>query len=272
MCAAALLLGACVLAQAQEASPAPSASAVAQSSALTPGPGGDLHAVLEHAALQASLLGGSLPNFTCKVSGHSQSLHQGHPEEDVPFEGIIRAVREPDGRMAETNTFTTVNGKPYKPGKRRPYFVHGGFAAVLSYVSRAQQVCSAFTLTAPHRVEFAARTPPPVGCARWSGLKGWFAFDDEGNVTHIERSLPPTEGMDLFVSYASVDLQPVELKDKIYWLASHLLSDNVEGDDTMRFEANYSECRFFTTEIRIHPGSAPVDESGERLPASPARP
>ena len=267
LAAALLAFGVTAEAVAQDAAaPSPPAmAAVPQNAATTASLADSPASVLTRAAAQAESLKGELPNFTCKVEGHSQAIHKGRMEQDVPFEGVIRAVRSANGRMVETNQFTTVNGQPYKEGKRRPYFVHGGFAAALNYVSRAQQTCSAYTLTEPHRVEFAARTPVPEGCRQWEGLKGWFRFDDDGNVTHIERTLPPTEGLDMFVSFAAVDLAPVELKDKVYWLASHIVSDNVEGDDTMRFEATYTDCRLFTTEIRILPGSTPVNDAGERM-------
>ena len=223
--------------------------------------GPDLIATLARAAAQADALQSQLPSFTCKVSGHSDVVHNGQLEHSTPFHGTVRAVRQADGRMAEATTYSDVDGKPYNE-KHHPYFVQGGFTDVLTYVSAALQSCSRFAPGPDGRVDFTAIEPPPVGCGKWHGLHGFIVTDGEGNVTHIERSLPPTDDdWTNLVPFAAVDLKAVELKGQTYRLASHIRSERPMEDVVQRFEADYTECKLFTTEIRILPGVTPVEGS-----------
>lgn len=224
-----------------------------------------LASVLDHAAAQAGDLLQSLPSFTCNVTGHTDVSHNGKPESSTSFQGTIRAQRSPrDGNIVETTTFTNVDGKPFVETKHHPYFVHGGFTEVLTYVAGPRQACSDFRLQG-HRVDFAAKEPPVPGCEEWRGLHGFFTVDDAGNITHIERTLPARDTMDLIVPFAAVDLAAVDLKGTTYRLAAHIVSDNVEEDITRHFDATYSGCKLFTTEIKILPGK-PVDDNGTPLP------
>ena len=218
----------------------------------------DLSPTLTHAADQAEALQSQLPSFTCNLSGHSDVLHNGRLEHSTPFHGSIRAVRQPDGRMIETTTYTDVDGKPYNE-KHHPYFVHGGFTDVLTYVSAGLQTCSNFTPGPAGRIDFAAITPPPMGCGKWRGLHGFFLTDADGNITHIERTLPANEDDPTLVPFAAVDLTPVDLKGHTYRLASHIHSERPMEDITNRFEADYTACRLFTTDFKILPGITPVE-------------
>ena len=218
-----------------------------------------LQQTLTRAAAQADALQSHLPSFTCRVSGHSDVLHKGQLARSVPFHGTIRAVRGADGRMREDTTYTDVDGKPYND-KHHPYFVHGGFTDVLTYVSSALQSCSDFTPGPDGRVDFAAHQPTPKGCGLYTGMRGFFTTDADGNVTHIERTLPPSDDdWTNLVPFAVVDLKPVELKGQTYRLASHIRSERPMEDVVQRFEADYTDCKLFTTEFRILPGVTPVD-------------
>jgi len=214
---------------------------------------------LAKAAAQADALQRDLPSFTCTVSGHSDIVQGDRVEHSTAFRGTIRAQRQ-NGRMVEGTTYTDVDGKPYSE-KHHPYFVHGGFTDVLLYVSEPLQQCSQFARGAEGRIEFHAYSPSVTGCGRYRGLEGFFTTDAAGNITHIERRLPESDELDALVPYAAIDLAPVELNGKMYRLATHIRSERPLGDVRQRFEADYTECKLFTTGFRILPGVAPVDDA-----------
>jgi hypothetical protein len=216
-------------------------------------------AVLQKAATQAQAMRRDLPNFTCTVHGRNQDIRKGKVTDSEPFEATIRSVRQPTGELRETVTFTSVKGKPWREGKHRPYFVQGAFTEVLSYITPPIAACSSYTQQ-DDRIDFAVPNPYPAGCARLRGLHGFFTVDADGNVTHFERTLPDTDGEGIVVPFAAVDLTPVTLNGRTYRLVSHVTGERTFEDVTLHFDADYTDCKLFTAEIKILPGK-PVDDN-----------
>jgi hypothetical protein len=221
-------------------------------------------ATLDKAATQAEALRQSLPNFTCSVHGHNQDIVKGKVKDAEPFEATIRSLRQPDGQLAESVTFLSVKGKPWREGNHRPYFVQGAFTEVLSYITPPLAACSNFTQQGD-RVDFAVPDPFPSGCARVRGLHGYFNVDADGNVTHFERTLPDSDNESDVVPFAAVDLAPVTLDNRTFRLVSHVIGERPFEEVTLRFDADYTDCKLFTTQIKILPGK-PVDDNAPPQP------
>ncbi|MFC6645935.1 hypothetical protein ACFQBQ_10165 [Granulicella cerasi] len=225
---------------------------------------------LQQVADQAHALRADLPSFTCKEEGVSQVLRNDEVRKEVAFTATIRAVRLPDGRIEETQNLVTVNGKPANKHSSLPYNVHDAFTRVLTYGSAQYQPCYHYELDPrdAHRIVFHSRRPFNLACGNFPGTEGLIVFDDAGQVMHVERAIPPVESEDWPVPFAAVDMGTVQLGEKSYRLAQRLESERVEGKDTLREDVKFTECKLFTTSIRLLPGEE-VPEENSPAPLKP---
>jgi hypothetical protein len=222
-----------------------------------------LETLLARLGEQAAALERSMPGFTCLQTASSDELLPGKKNTEpkvtrhVTFTANVRVRRGPDGQLAESAEFLTVNGQPFTGGGfTMPAYAQGGFRQALAYFLPSQQVCFRYKLSAG-RIEFegppdAAKIP---GC-RSAGTHGFAALDDEGNLLHLERrvSLQGTLAYAL-IPFAELDLAPVTLKDVTYRLSSHLLSERQNGRFLDRFESTYTGCKLFTATVTIGPAA-----------------
>lgn len=223
---------------------------------------GDAAASLEH----------SLPSITCTESGVSQIRRKRKTLKSVAFAATLRAVRVPGAGLNESFTLIQVKGKPAPSlGYTFPFFSKGGFDSALAYFLPAQQPCYIYSLSA-RRIDFAtapdAASRPPC---RAEGVRGFALLDAEGNVIHIERTVPIQSALNFHLTpFASVDLAPVELNGRTFRLSRRVVSEVYDDDLTGRFEATYSDCRLFTATATILPATRVVDDpTFDPDPASP---
>jgi hypothetical protein len=222
----------------------------------------ELQLNLDRLGASAASLEHSLPSITCTESGVSQILRKRKTLKSVAFAATLRAVRTPGAGLHESFTLIQVKGKPTpKPGEPFPFFSKGGFDSVLAYFLPAQQPCYIYSLSA-RRIDFAtapdAASRPPC---RDEGVRGFALLDAEGNVTHIERTVPIRSALNFHLTpYASVDLAPVELNGRTFRLSRHVVSEVYDDDLTGRFDATYSDCRLFTATATILPPTQVVAE------------
>ncbi|MGD0799110.1 MAG: hypothetical protein ABR910_15455 [Acidobacteriaceae bacterium] len=205
----------------------------------------------------AASLEHSLPSITCTESGVSQILRKRKTLRRVAFAATLRAVRTPEAGLNESFTLIQIKGKPApNPGYPFPFFSKGGFDSALAYFLPAQQPCYLYSLSS-RRINFAtapdAESRPPC---RAEGVRGFALLDAEGNVTHIERTVPIQSALDFRLTpFASVDLAPVQLNGRTYRLSRRVVSEVYDGDLTGRFDATYSDCRLFTATATILPST-----------------
>ena len=203
------------------------------------------------AAASAQIL--SMPSFTCDETAVSQVIRDHKIVRSVALSGIIRTIRKPDGRMVETNDYKHDHILLFIP-KIPPIFVSGGFATALAYFLPAAQDCYRYSLS-PGRIDFETRTDPAHACAQ-RGTKGFALLSPDGNISHIERTIPPDVANPLKLAiFAAIDLAPVELGGNTYQLSHHMVAEMPLHDATGHFEATYTNCHLFTATVTLGPAT-----------------
>jgi hypothetical protein len=215
---------------------------------------------LQRLGVVAEALDHSLPSLSCQESALSERIERGKVKQHVAVTATMRAVRIPGGPLRESVTVTAINGKP-SSGKdpRFPFYTAGGFDSAMVYFMPAHQACYSFSLAAG-RIDFetAADVESHPQC-RNDELHGFALLDADGNVTHMERTVPAPVSRDFHrVPFAAIDFAPVNLNGQVFRLSSHLVSEYPEGDSKGQFEATYSDCKLFSVSVTIGPAT-PVD-------------
>jgi hypothetical protein len=227
----------------------------------------ELQQALQFLGSQAEDLIQSTPSFTCDETVTSQSLRNQKVLRSVSLSGTVRTIRQPDGRMVETYVYKREHILLFIP-KLPPLSVSGGFDTALSYFLPSAQACYRYSLS-PGRIDFETRIGQVSGhICREQGLKGFALLNAAGDITHIERTIPPDVAKPLKdVPFAAVDIAPVTLNGRVYQLSHHMTATSPLDDPTVtgRFEATYTNCHLFTSTVTIGPSS-------EIPPASAAKP
>jgi hypothetical protein len=243
----------------QESQPATQES---QSAAL-------MQAGLRQLAATAQSLQHDLPSFTCNESGLSQAIKKKKVKAQTRFAGELRVQRGQDGRLHERLDVTEVNGKPYRGGRfEPPFMVEGGFDQSLDYFLPGRQACFRFSGDRG-RIDFesAPGTMDRPGCAEAGAPRGFALLDEAGNVTHVERQVPPELARQAhIVDFSSVDFVATELGGKMYPLSAKVVAEVAKDGQTLHFEAAYTGCHLFKATSTILPDVTPVPEGGPAPP------
>jgi hypothetical protein len=220
-----------------------------------------LRAELKKLAATAQMLRDDLPSFTCQETAKSQLLKKNKVKEQVAFAGEVRVKRADEGRLLEQLNVTQVNGKPFAGGYfETPIKVEGGFGESLFFFLPEIQPCFEFTLTSG-RLDFASRPEmlDRPGCDVAGTKRGFALLDADGNVTHMEREVPPeTASQFHMVDRNTIDFVSTELGGRTYPLLAKMTADVPADREVKHFEATYSGCHLFTATVTILPGVAPV--------------
>jgi hypothetical protein len=215
----------------------------------------ELEQDLQRLGSEADQLIQSTPSFTCDETATSQALRDQKVLRSVSLSGTVRTIRKPDGRMVETYDYKRGHILFFIP-KLPPLFVSGGFDTALSYFLPSAQACYRYALS-PGRIDFETRTGQVSGhICREQGLKGFALLDAAGDITHIERTIPPDVAKPLKdVPFAAIDITPVTLNGHVYQLSHHMVATQLLDNATGRFEATYSNCHLFTSTVTIGPAT-----------------
>jgi len=154
----------------------------------------------------------------------------------------------------------TLNGKPFPGGTfNMPTYVSGGFDRAILYFSSTIQPCFSYRLS-PHRIDFEG-LPDPT-CI-YQGTHGFALLDADGNVTHLERTVPPDQARyRALADFAAFDFADINLNGHTFRLSRHLTADVNEGRTTGHFEATYTNCHLFSATVTIGPATEmPPDNS-----------
>jgi hypothetical protein len=248
-------------------------SAIAQSTATgasrsqTPA----LQVELKKLAADAALLHTDLPGFACTETAVSQAIKENkrNPKKNKiterdQFVAIVRAERGEDSRLHESLTLSEVIGKPYNWRTfNPPMMVEGGFDQSLDFFLAERQTCFNFTLS-EGRIDFVS--PPGAfdrkQCGEMGAPNGFALFDATGNVTHLERQVPPEYALQAhIVDFAASDIVPTELGGKVYPLPAKVVAEVPKDGVVLHFEAMYTACHLFRATSRILPGAAPISDN-----------
>lgn len=197
----------------------------------------------------------SLPSFTCDEAAISQAIRDHKVLRTVQAKGTVRVLRDPNGNLNETYTYKRSFHLLFIPSNF-PFFVSGGFDSAISYFLPSAQDCYRYSLS-PGRIDFETRTGPVSGhICQEQGLKGFALLDADGNITHIERTIPPDVAKPLNLSpFAAIDLTPVSLNGRVYQLSHHMVATQPLDKVMGRFEATYTDCKLFTATVTIGPAT-----------------
>jgi hypothetical protein len=215
-----------------------------------------LQQALQRLGSEADQLIQSTPSFTCDETATSQAIRDQKVLRTVSLSGTVRTLRKPDGRMVETYDYKREHILFFLP-KFPPLLVSGGFDTALSYFLPSAQACYRYSLS-PGRIDFETRTGQVSGhiCTE-QGLKGFALLNPAGDITHIERTIPPAIAKPLKdVPFAAVDIAPVTLNGRTYPLSRHMVATQpMEDGATGHFEATYTNCHLFTSTVTIGPST-----------------
>lgn len=223
----------------------------------------ELRTELKKLAGVAEMLRDDLPSFTCQETAKSQLIKKKKVKQQVQIVGEVRVQRVEERRLQEELKVAQVNGKPFAGGGiKAPVMVQGGFGESLFFFLPEIQPCFDFTLTGA-RLEFATRREMlgRPGCDVAGTLRGFALLDADGNITHMEREVPPEIASQFhLVDANTIDFVSMELDGRTYPLSARMTAD-VRGDGEVKhFEAAYSGCHLFTATVTILPGAEPVSE------------
>ena len=219
---------------------------------------------LNKIAVAAENLEKHLPSFACKETLISQEISGGKVKRLVQAVGELRVQRDRDGKLGEHFQATQRNGQPVTPGPLRlPIFVSGGFKNALDLFRTKMQSCFDFVATG-NRIDFeSSREAYGSDCKDQSAIKGFAFLNDVGDVAHVERRIPQDVAQRRnAVPFGSIDLNRVELGDTSFLLATHVITETPKGKSVYRWEATYSECRLFSTSVKIGPATATPGAEG----------
>jgi len=220
-----------------------------------------LRAELKKLATTAQMLRDDLPSFTCQETAKSQLLRKKKVKEQVQYSGEVRVERVEQRRLMEQLQVTQVNGKPFAGGAfRAPMKVQGGFGESLFFFLPEIQPCFDFTLTGG-RLDFATRPQmlERPGCDVAGTRHGIALLDADGNITHMEREVPPeTASQFHLVDFNTIDFVSTELGGRAYPLSAKMTADVPADGEVKHFEATYSGCHLYKATVTILPGVAPV--------------
>ena len=236
----------------------------------------ELRQELAKLAATADLLEHSLPSFACQEEVVSEMLAGKKVKEHVVFTAEVRTRRDSDGLLNETFTMQTLNGKPVvwrKSSKGNyvrfnlPVYIKGGFDHAMSYFSSPRQECYRFSLAAG-RIDF--ETAPDVAShsrCRDDQVHGFALLDAQGDAVHIERRVS-AEAAEKFhlASNAVIDLAPVALGGRTFWLSRRLTAEEAVGPRAARFQAAYTGCHLFAATVTIGPATEVEPGDGSLTP------
>jgi hypothetical protein len=226
-----------------------------------------LAVALHRLAAQAAALEHSLPSLTCMESAISQERRHDMVLRSVDFTASLSARRNPDESITESRDYRTLRGQPFTGGGFvMPMYVTGGFSRAMRYFSADQQPCYQYTLRG-NRIDFTTAAHPPEGC-RTRGTNGYALIDDEGNITHMERTVSGHWAADYNqVPHAIIDFAALTLNNTSYRITKHLLADQANRGSIDYFEADYTACRLFSATITLGPA---VEAPNTRPDTTPA--
>jgi hypothetical protein len=203
-----------------------------------------------------------LPSFTCRQSLISQELRGGKVKMEVRASGQLRVLRNSAGKPVERFEATERNGQTITPDKlRAPMYLNGGFANVLGYFQNDVRSCFRFSESGK-RLDFESLAGAGAPqCEKQSETRGFALFNDNGDITHVERTVPVEVALQRdAVPFAAIDLSRVELGGASFLLSAHVVADIPKGKSTYHWEADYTGCKLFSVSVKI--GPATVAEPG----------
>jgi hypothetical protein len=224
----------------------------------------------------------TLPGFSCDESVVSQRLDGQKIKDEMRIESSFRMAKSADSQSSnETRTVNLVNGRAPKGQKvAPPYSFNGGFANVLQFIN---DPCLHKSLDKPQSdgrlvlVGTSEEASTNSHNCTGSNREVYLTIDPdtfqvlrlELRVHDVAMKIPAIAHM-LFIPMPSshnlmrtlVTYVPITFGDKTFMLPHTV--ENTISDTTkplsLRYYAQYSNCRRFAATVTVEPDSTPVPE------------
>jgi hypothetical protein len=227
----------------------------------------DADDLLAHAIAFAQRYQAVLPSLICDETIVSAALKNGVVKRQTTIRGTMREVRTNGGKdpFDESHQFTEFDGVPATEGKKHyfPYFVMGGFANGLGFLSSDRAKCYTATIEPTSdeskiRISLRPRieTVGVQGCEGTENVTSRLILLERanGHVLHSERTIRPEYARKAKESYfASVDYAPVQLGGEALWVPVKVVAYDPKEEG--RFEASYTNFHRFSGTVTIVPGT-----------------
>jgi hypothetical protein len=208
----------------------------------------------------------TLPSITAHETIESDSSNHLVFRSRAKAEATMRVMRKtPDGPLEESREITTLNGKPVAPGKHvdLPTILGGGFGGLAGFFFTSKnRHCFNYSLipkevpdgTLELRITLSPDAASFSHCPKVSVSGVALVTSETHQLTHVERSLPNEEAFPIHHwPFSSVDLAPIKVGDKTFWLPTTVTGHIVVGKERADWVSHYSDYHRFTVTANILP-------------------
>ena len=226
--------------------------------------------VIDQLVENAASFRATLPSITARETIMTGSSTGWLSKHRVRAEATMRVVRRtPGGPLEESRQITSVNGKPLAPGQHAnlPNTLSGGFGGLADFFfSATDRDCFDYVLV-PRKHPGGAlelhlafkpdATSRPDCPTEWRAVEAVALISaDTHQLMHLERTVPAEDAAlhNRWV-FASIDLAPVQIGDKTFWLPTKVTGRSDRGKREQCGFSHYSDYHRFTASINILPAS-----------------
>jgi hypothetical protein len=218
----------------------------------------------------AALFRATLPSLTAHETIESDASNGWPFKSHGKAEATMRVMRKtPDGPLEESRQITVFDGKPVKAGRHveLPTMLLGGFGALAEvFFTQDRRHCFDYILIPrdkgdgmlelhiTHNPEASSFSNCPIHFERVSATA--LVDSETRQLTHLEFTIPDEDAVPYHRwPFASVDLAPIEVGDKTFWLPTTVIGRVVRGKERENWIAHYSDYHRFAATANIVPAS-----------------
>ncbi len=183
-------------------------------------------------------------------------------------EATMRVMRTtPGGPLEESRVIIVLNGKPVAPGKHvdLPTNLLGGFGGLAGFFfTSTNRHCFSYVLipkdipdgTLELRITLSPDATSFSNCPKGTVSGVALVSSESHQLTHLEWSIPNEDAVPIHHwPFASVDLAPIEVGDKTFWLPTTVIGRSINGKTRADWVSHYSDYHRFTATANILPAT-----------------
>ena len=226
--------------------------------------------IVDQLVENASSFRATLPSITAHETIESDASDGWLIKRHVKAEATMRVLRKtPGGPLEESREITVIDGKPVKPGKHidLPTNLLGGFGSLSNFFfTSTNRHCFNYSLVPrenPDGVLELQITLSPDAASLANCPMEWARFNavalvnsESHQLMRLEWSIPNEDAVPFHRwPFASVDLAPVAVGDKTFWLPTTVIGRSINGKARADWVSHYSDYHRFTAIVNILPAS-----------------